>query len=236
MSKTAIVTGGSRGIGFATANKLASQGYNVLITAKTLHSLEKAAERIKKNNPTAEIKYKACDISEIEEVRNLFSYAEEIFTKADILVNAAAIVHNQEFISLNINDWQELMDINVRGTVVCCHEAFKAMRDKGGAIINLSSLGGVSNFTKFPGFSSYVTSKFAITGLTESLAVEGKPYKIRVNAIAPGAVDTDMLKQAAPGLKTTTKPDDIAETICYLCDPSKSGHINGTVLTINTNE
>jgi 3-oxoacyl-[acyl-carrier protein] reductase len=105
----------------------------------------------------------------------------------------------------------------------------------GGSIINISSLAGFQGAGKLPGFSAYSTTKSAITGLSESLAVEGKPYHIRVNAIAPGAVDTQMLHEAAPDVKTSTTPEDIAHLIAFLADNTSSSHITGSVIPVYSN-
>jgi NAD(P)-dependent dehydrogenase (short-subunit alcohol dehydrogenase family) len=105
-----------------------------------------------------------------------------------------------------------------------------------GTLVNLTSLSGVRGPEKFPGSSAYVVSKYGVLGLSEILAVEGRPHGIRVNSIAPGAVDTVMLQKAAPFLKTTTTPDDIARTILFLADNAQSGHITGANLEIFSNE
>jgi 3-oxoacyl-[acyl-carrier protein] reductase len=129
------------------------------------------------------------------------------------------------------------MRINVRGSFLCAKEAFKHMKvgKRGGSIVNISSLAGIRGTEKFPGLSSYTVSKFAVIGLTESIAVEGKPHGIRANCIAPGAVKTRMLKEAAPELKTTTKPEDIAKTVLYLCDDTWSGHLTGSLVEVFSN-
>ncbi len=234
MIKNVIITGGSRGVGLACAKVFLDLGYNVLICSTNERDLKNVVDNNKQKS--GNLIYKKCDISNQNEVIELFKFAKNNFGAVDILINAAAIIQNQKFIDLKINDWQRLIDVNLKGSVLCCFEAFNYMKNKGGNIINISSLGGLQNFEKFAGFSSYVTSKFAITGLTESLAVEGREFNIRVNAIAPGAVDTHMLKQAAPNLKTSTKPQDIAKNIIYLCDDDQCGHISGSILIINSNE
>src|SRR5438552_7429075 len=117
--------------------------------------------------------------------------------------------------------WDQVLDINLRGTFLCCREAFRIMMvQRQGVIINLSSLSGVKGVEKFPGLSAYNVSKSGVAGLTEILAVEGKPYNIRVSAVSPGAIDTDMLRQAAPQLKAGMTPDDMAEILLFLTDDS----------------
>ncbi len=235
MNKTAVITGGATGIGFATAKILAAKKYNVIIACRNIENLKKAKKEIKEIDQNNKIEFQQCDVAKINDIKNLFKFSLEKFNQIDCLINAAAVLDKELFINLNINNWQKLIDINLKGTVLSCHEAFKYMKNKGGNIINISSYGAILNTDKFPGLSSYITSKFAINGLTEALAVEGRNLNIRVNAIAPGAVDTNMLKKAAPNLKTSTKPHDIAKTICYIIS-NDAKHINGSIIIINSNE
>ena len=235
MNKTAIITGGATGIGFATAKILAKNKYNIVIAGRNIENLKQAKKEIKEIDPNISIEFQQCDVAKINDIKNLFKFTVEKFQQIDCLINAAAVLDKELFINLNIDNWQKLMDINVKGTVLSCHEAFKFMKNNGGNIVNISSYGAILNTDKFPGLSSYITSKFAINGLTEALAVEGKDFNIRVNALAPGAVDTKMLKKAAPQLNTSTIPDDIARTICYIIS-SDAKHINGSIIIINSNE
>ena len=132
-------------------------------------------------------------------------------------------------------DWDQVLAVNLRGAVLCARQAFRLMREHGGAIVNVSSLGGVPGTEKFPGYAAYTVSKFALTGLTEALAAEGREHNIRVNAVAPGAVDTAMLRQAAPHLRTRTGPADVAKVIAFLCDSTESGCMTGATLAIHSN-
>jgi NAD(P)-dependent dehydrogenase (short-subunit alcohol dehydrogenase family) len=174
-------------------------------------------------------------LSDDSSIDNLFSYIKKTVNGLDILVNNAAIIHVEDFMSQSIKNWDETYAVNVRGLTRCCQEAFKLMKNNGGSIVNVSSLSGIKGVLKFSGFSSYVMSKFAVIGITEALAVEGKPYNISVNAIAPGAVDTQMLKQAAPQLKTSTLPSDIAKSIVFLAD-KEANKLSGSVLEIHSND
>src|SRR5690606_11998869 len=108
-------------------------------------------------------------------------------------------------------------------------------KDREGCIVNIGSLGGSRSTEKFPRLSIYVASKFAVAGLTEALAVEGRPLGVRVNAFAPGAVDMDMLRKASPHLKTDTTPAVVARVIVGLCDPTVSKAVTGAVIEIHSN-
>src|SRR5437016_14424560 len=120
---------------------------------------------------------------------------------------------------MDVSTWDSVIAVNLRGTFLCCLKAFQLMAaQQHGVIINFSSLSGVRGVEKFPGLSAYNVSKSGVAGLTEILAVEGKPYNIRVCAVSPGAVDTEMLRQAAPHLKAGMKPEDIAEILLFLAN------------------
>jgi len=161
------------------------------------------------------------DVSREEDVRALFRRAIDAYGKVDILVNCAGIVIVRPFVDMDAETWDRVIAVNLRGTFLCCREAFRIMTaQQSGVIINLSSLSGVKGVEKFPGLSAYNVSKSGVASLTEILAVEGKPYHIRVCAVSPGAVDTEMLRQAAPHLKAGMTPDDLAEILLFLVDDS----------------
>jgi NAD(P)-dependent dehydrogenase (short-subunit alcohol dehydrogenase family) len=139
------------------------------------------------------------------------------------------------FAEMDVSTWDHVLGVNLRGTYLCCHEAFRIMvRQRYGVIVNLSSLSGVKGVEKFPGLSAYNVSKAGVASLTEILAVEGKPYNIRVCAVSPGAVDTEMLKQAAPHLKAAMTPEDLAEILLFMVDDS-GRMLSGTNLEIFSN-
>jgi NAD(P)-dependent dehydrogenase (short-subunit alcohol dehydrogenase family) len=151
------------------------------------------------------------------------------------LVNNAATFHVTPVPQLSVEAFDEVMAVNVRGTFLCARELLRHPVD-GGAIVNISSLGGVRRTEKFPGLAAYVASKFAVVGLTEALAVESIKLGVRTNAIAPGAVNTEMLREVAPHLRTSTEPEDIANSVLTLCDGTLSRRINGSLLEIYSNE
>lgn len=237
-NKIAIVTGASRGIGAAAARLLAQQGAMVVLAGRSEVEVQAVAEEINHQLKIRRALAVCTDVSDEDQVKRLFETAKMNFGPLDILVNNAAVVEVRDFINMDTQTWEQIMAVNVRGAFLCCREAFREMiaARKGGAIINMASLSGVRGPEKFKGLSAYVVSKYAVLGLSDILAVEGKSYGIRVNSIAPGAVDTSMLRKAAPFLKTKTRADDIAKTIFFLADDAQSGHISGANIEIFSNE
>ncbi|MEZ4435918.1 MAG: SDR family NAD(P)-dependent oxidoreductase [bacterium] len=234
MTRLALITGAGRGIGAACARALAAAGCHVVLTSRTRAELDATARAI--TDAGGEAHVHPADLADPAAIDALFTALTDRFGHLDVLVNAAAVIEPAPLEAIDLAAYERVMAVNVRAVFLCCQRAFPLMRDRGGAIINLSSLGGVRSTQKFPGLSTYTASKAAVIGLTEALAVEGRPHRIRVNAIAPGAVDTVMLRTAAPFLRTSTTPDDIAPTAVFLADPTRSGKISGAVLEVFSNE
>ncbi|MCB1766293.1 MAG: SDR family oxidoreductase [Candidatus Competibacteraceae bacterium] len=232
-NQVALITGGGRGIGAATAEALANKGAQVIVASRTQEELSATVDRIRASGLSASLI--TLDVADEATVEAAFAKIATDFGRLDLLVNNAAMMLSGPFAELAMNDWDHLMAVNLRGAVLCAQQAFRLMRERGGAIVNVSSLGGVSGTEKFPGYAAYTVSKFALTGLTEALAAEGRDCGIRVNGVAPGAVDTAMLRQAAPHLRTRTGPADVAKVIAFLCDPAESGCMTGATLVINSN-
>lgn len=232
--QVALITGGGRGIGAATAEVLARKGAHVIVASRTEAELSATVAQLRAKGLSASLR--VLDVADDRAVETAFADIAAEFGRLDILVNNAAILLNGPFADMAMSDWDRLMSINLRGAVLCARQAFQWMRKSGGGIVNVSSLGGVPGAEKFPGYTAYTVSKFALTGLTEALAAEGKARGIRVNSVAPGAVDTEMLRQAAPHLRTRTSPADVAKVIAFLCDPAESGCMSGATLVINSNE
>lgn len=229
MTKTVLITGGSRGIGYATAELFAARGWNVALCSRKAAEAEAAAARIGRNALGI-----GADIGNSGDIDDLFAAVDSKFGTLDALVNNAAVIHLGNALELSDADFIDMMNINVTGVARCCRNAFKRMQ-KGGAIVNISSIAGIQGVEKFPGFWGYTASKFAVVGLTEGLAVEGKPLGIRVNCVAPGATETDMLRKAAPGLKADAQPADIARIVYYLCDGEQSGILSGATIPVFSN-
>jgi NAD(P)-dependent dehydrogenase (short-subunit alcohol dehydrogenase family) len=217
--RVAIITGAGRGVGKATARRFAREGARVVLFSRTPGPLDEAATEIAREG--GQVLSMAGDVSREEDVRALFQRAMDAYGRVDILVNCAGIVLVHPFVDMDAETWDRVIAVNLRGTFLCCRQAFRVMMaQQSGVIINLSSLSGVRGVEKFPGLSAYNVSKAGVAGLTEILAVEGKPFHIRVCAVSPGAVDTEMLRQAAPHLKAGMTPDDLAEILLFLADDS----------------
>ena len=215
--KVAIVTGAGRGVGRATAQLFAREGTRVVLFSRTALQLEEARQEIVSQGGQATAL--AGDVANEEDIQTLFQHVQGMYGRLDILVNCAGIVAKRPFVDMDTTTWDQVMAVNLRGTFLCCREAFRIMAvQKQGVIINLSSLSGVKGVEKFPGMSAYNVSKAGVAGLTEILAVEGKPYNIRVSAVSPGAVDTEMLRQAAPHLKAGMTAEDLAEILLFMVD------------------
>lgn len=235
--RVAIVTGAGRGIGAATARLLAAEGARVVLASRTASELDDTARAIEQTVGAGRTLTVTTDLAEETSIDGLFSRAMARFGDLHILVNNGATFRAAAVEDLATADWDALMAVNVRGTFLASREALRRFRalGHGGAIVNVSSLGGIRGTAKFKGFTAYSVSKFAVVGLTECLAVEGRELRVRVNCVAPGAVDTRMLREAAPFLHTETTADDVARSIRFLCDDAESGSVTGAVLEIHSN-
>ncbi len=230
-SKVVVVTGAGRGIGAACARAFAARGDRVVLVSRSRDELQAVAAAIAAEGRGHSLVVPA-DMADPSAIDRLFERVDAVWGPVDVLVNCAAILGLGRVEALTAADFDRVLAVNVRGVFLCCQRAFARMRGRGGAIVNISSLGGVRSTEKFPGMLAYVTSKAAVIGLTESLAVEGRPDGIRVNCLAPGAVDTVMLRQAAPHLDPSTTPADIAPMVLFLAD----GRLSGSVLEVFSNE
>jgi NAD(P)-dependent dehydrogenase (short-subunit alcohol dehydrogenase family) len=231
--RIAVITGAGRGVGRATALLFAREGAQVVLFSRTREHVDETAAAIAQEDGHALAI--AGDVSREEDVRQLFQRVKETYGRVDIVVNCAGIVAVRPFVAMDVATWDQVLGVNLRGTFLCCLEAFRMMAEqRQGVIINLSSLSGVKGVEKFPGLSAYNVSKAGVASLTEILAVEGKPYNIRVCVVSPGAVETEMLRQAAPHLKAAMTPEDLAAILLFLADDSGK-MFNGSNIELYTN-
>jgi dihydroanticapsin dehydrogenase len=239
--KVAIVTGGSRGIGFATAKIFAENGANVMITSKDSRRLEKAVSQLP--NITGIV----ADIRNTNDVKKVVEKTVKKFGKLDILVNNAGVFPKIKMLhEINEEEWNDILDINLTGQFRFTKAAIPYLQKTSGSIINISSDAGLKAYQGFNA-DAYSATKSGLIILTKCWALEYAKDKIRVNCICPGVVDTDMTK---PFLKTEKdrdfmnnehpigrigQPEDIAKAILYFASDDASW-ITGAILTVDGGE
>lgn len=237
--KNALVTGGSRGIGKEIALVLAKNGANVIINyTSNYEAAKEVVTEIEKYNVKA-LAIKA-DVTVEAEVKEMIEEIEKSFDTIDILVNNAGVTKDNLLIRMKEEDWQRVMDVNLKGVFLCTKAvARKMMKQKYGKIVNVSSVVGIVGNA---GQSNYCASKAGVIGFTKSIAKELAGKDINVNAIAPGFIDTDMtavlsediknyLLSSIP-LKRYGKPEDVANLVLFLSS-DLSNYITGQVIQVD---
>lgn len=238
--KTVLITGASRGIGRECALEFARQGAsNIIIGYNKSEAQALELEAILKEQGVNALALQA-DIRSKTEVNLMFRRAQAAFGPVHILVNNAGISGFSLFTDITEEMWDEMMDTNIKGMYLCCKEALPDMiSEKDGAIVNISSIWGQVGASCEVHYSA---SKAAVIGLTKALAKELGPSNVRVNCVAPGVIQTDMLAVVDPQIQEALKeetplmklgtPSDIAKSVCFLCSPAAS-FITGQVLGVN---
>ena len=191
--KVAVITGGSRGIGFAVAQALSSQGCNVIVAGRDSKALKKAVAKLKGNHGT--VTGHSCDVSIPAQVQKLFAAVKKRYSKIDILVNNAGVAHPlAPAAKLSIQDWKRVIDTNLTGMFLCTRAALPLMR-AGGTIVNNLSVAAIQ---PFEGMAAYNASKYGALGFTNVLREELRKQGIRVLALMPGSTDTAIWEQFWP--------------------------------------
>ncbi len=227
MSKrSAFITGGGSGLGAAVARRLSARGWRLALCGRDAKKLSAIASELN------EARVYALDVSDAAAVEA----AIHDFQPDGLVCCAAVLGQGSVFDVLTPERFAQVHAINVIGTFHACASAMRLWRESGkaGDIVNVSSLAGIRGLQKFPGFAAYASSKHAVVGLTEALALEGKAHRIRVNAVAPGAMRTGMMAEL--GFTPKTTPDEIAPTVEFLLDRAQSGALTGTIIEVHCND
>lgn len=233
--KIAVITGAAKGIGMAIAIRMANDGCYVVITDIDEENSRNLVQKIGPNNS----QFIYCDISSEKEVKNLFKTIIAEHQKVDILINNAGIIHDNMIWNMPVEDFELVINVNLKGTWLMCKETAIIMRKQNyGRIINISSRSWLGN----AGQSNYSASKAGIVSLSRVLALELGKYNISVNAVAPGLIDTPLTQRLKPEIlqklldaqpsKEMGHPDDVANTVAFLA-AENTNFITGQVIHVD---
>ncbi len=222
--KVAVVTGAGRGIGKVIAQTLAKNGATVVAAARTANEIDSLAAEI--TDAGAKAIAIQTDITNETSVKKLFAAIDKELGPVDILVNNAGMGVFSHLVDCSSEDFARVIAVNAGGTFLCSREAFKRMiPQKSGYIINISSILGIRAYVNQ---GAYTDAKHGVMGLTKTLAIEGQPHGIRVSAVLPGGVNTEMIRQSRPDLNIDEllEPDDIAAAVMYLLNLSDKAAVD----------
>jgi len=237
--RVAIVTGGARGIGKAIALAFVREGARLALVDVDKGILESARNEIKKNKE--EVIAISCDITKSSDVRKMVDHVQKGSGRIDILVNNAGIIRRGTIETVTEEDWDRVIEVNLKGTFNCCKAVVEIMKSQRyGKIVNISSIAGkMGDITSAPG---YGPSKAGMDALTKTLARQLAQYGINVNAVAPHAIETEMSAQwseerrkeiiASIPLGRLGKPEDVANAVLFLASDEAS-FITGEILDVN---
>ena len=238
-NKTAVITGGSRGIGLAIAKKLAEGGANIAVLYVGDETEGKAAKAELEQYGTKVEQY-FCDVSDFEKSKAVCEQVIAEFGKVDILINNAGITRDKLVLNMDENDFDAVINVNLKGTFNMIKHFYKHfMKNRGGRIVSTSSIVGLIGNA---GQANYSASKAGIIGLTKSVARELAGRNVTVNAVAPGYIGTDMTNVLPDKIKETMKaqipakrigtPEDVANVVAFLCS-DEAAYVTGEVIRVD---
>jgi 3-oxoacyl-[acyl-carrier protein] reductase len=238
-NQVALITGASRGIGAATALKLAEQGAYIFIH---YHQNKNAAENILKQIHEKEGKGEIihADVHQPESVQQLFETIKKNKNRLDILINSAGITCDNFMGAMDHEQWDKVIQTNLTGVYLTCHQAIRIfMAQRSGKIVNMSSVSGIYGAS---GQANYAAAKAGVIALTKSVAMEVGKFNVQINAIAPGYIETDMLMQLPANIRKilpskcalgrTGKPEEIANVVSFLVSKEAS-YIHGQTIIVD---
>ena len=238
-NKVAVITGGTRGIGLETVKTFLENNASVALLGSKEESVTKALETLKKENPNYPVIGFYPDLSNQKEIEETLKKIKNTFGKIDILINNAGISSKTPIEKYTEEEYENIVDLNIKGVFTCSKAATPYLKETKGTIINTSSM--VGTYGQSSGVL-YPMSKYAVNGLTKSLARELAPQKIRVNAVAPGIIETDMVKNLPeeiikPLIQTIPlgrigTPKDIANVFLFLASDMAS-YITGEIIHVD---
>lgn len=239
--KKAIVTGGTRGIGYAIAERFVEEGAAVTVFGSRQETADAAVEKLLAAHPEAKVWGRTCDLASLDAVNEAFAAAAQDMGGLDTVVNNAGISQSTPLLDYTAEDWKKVMDLNVTAVFNGCFAAAKLMEEAGhgGTITTTSSM--VSKYGQ-PSGVGYPTSKYAVNGMVQSLSRELAPKGIRVNAVAPGITKTDMVaalpdEMIKPLIATIPlgrigEPEDVANAFVFLAS-EMSSYVTGAVIPVD---
>jgi NAD(P)-dependent dehydrogenase (short-subunit alcohol dehydrogenase family) len=240
--KTVMITGASSGIGRATALRLAREGGRMLCLDVAETGVKETVTQIQQAGGTAA--YQLCDVSDIEQVKNAFTYCLDQYRKLDVLINVAGVIKLDHATHISDALWQKIIGVNLTGTFFMCREALPHLIKSQGNIVNISSTSAIRGL---PYGIAYGASKGGVSALTKSIAVEYAKRGIRANTVCPGSIATNMQNESGlpddidwdliPRIASLNgkfgTPDDIASVVALMASEQDGSHINGAEFIVD---